>query len=294
MSDDNDLTSAVERILASVNSIVVTGAFLGMVWLAVHIVTHPDGARDVHRYFLSHFSNFVDPSIAVAVETASDGSFVYNYSVSNGPFALQSIRRIVLDSNYGAPGSPNSSWTWGLVRGFSRPYSITWTPHRDREPVTGIGRGETLTGFTIRSHALPTIVKVMAGNTMRHDIWQGYTPEITTPSGKRISRWTIGPSLTAKLDPVRTTVDRLKSDVRKAGKLGWIEDPELGIAIHGTLDLVSARLDSQEFDHAYALLDRLAEIAAGSGGAALSPEAATLIRLNVEWLRTQVRGMSSS
>jgi len=74
VSDDNEVMSAVERILASVNSIVVTGAFLGMVWLAVHIITHPDGARDVHRYLLSHFSNFVDPSIAVAVETASDGS----------------------------------------------------------------------------------------------------------------------------------------------------------------------------------------------------------------------------
>jgi len=108
----------------------------------------------------------------------------------------------------------------------------------------------------------------------------GILSDIRTPTGKRMTRWTLAPGQESA-DPEKL-IDRLISQIERAEQVGWIRDTSLTEGIYSALRGVLDARD--EGDHSYArfLLRYVLMTVDASTPAQLSSDARTLITLNVE------------
>lgn len=290
MSDNQRTTTAIERILESINSMVVTCAFLGVVWLAVHVVANPGGARDVHRFIQSHMSNLVDPEVSVTISKGSGEDFFYMYTVSNGFFAVQPIRHFAVATRSRIVPFPGQDWIQFLEIGVAAQHHMVWFPNPQRRDFAVVRRGQSRDGFVLKSRLPPAIVRAIAAHDVQYSDWNGPMPEIITPAGERIWSWTLGPmeAVWPNRVEVRDVFDRLMGDVRRSDELGWITDPASTAEILFLIELARTRLEDGDGANAVTTLRKSVTVAEAAGVGVVSRDVVSLLRGNVEWLTKNI------
>ena len=285
---DSGLT-LIERILNSVGPFASIAAFLVMVWMAVHIVTDPHGPEEVYRYYNTHLSNFVDPTVKAIVVKTGDGGFMYFYTVSNGPWGFQDIHQFSVETGpvYGEQRVPK--WSRSGVRMGIRKFGVMWRTPPGPDSRGGIGRGDTKSGFTVMSYLLPTIVEAHAGNTLHYEGWSGLMSDFSTPAGKRVVQWTLGPRNSFKRAGMYSLLGELVPALYRAAELGWIYDASLAEAIARSVSKAAAAAKKGEDEIAIARLERVLEIVEANAGVQLNEEGYALIAYNVEYVLDALR-----
>ena len=281
-------TTVVERVLDSISSIVSTIAFLGMIWIAVHVASSATGAKDVYRYVISHFSNFVDPQIEVAVEHGSDGRLVYEYTVGNGLMGFQQIRHFTIATNGGTVYGPSGVWRPFRVATLSSHYGLSWIFSPDDRSLDGISRGEAKSGFLLRSHLLPTVVRAHAGNKLDYLPHVGLLTDMTTPAGKRVTRWTVGPMNRKSPRDLNAVYSRVKADILRSVELGWIDEASTADWLATKLEWSRMEFRSGEPTGAVGPLHEILIFLNDHDRHGISNEAFAIVYHNVSWLRDRM------
>jgi hypothetical protein len=230
---------------------------------------------------------------------SSGNAFEYNYVLTNGGSAVQSVWRfeliLVQIDSLKVLKAP-ADWEHFV---FPKHNTLEWSaiPMDTIEGyIAPIGSGQTLSGFSFLSSGLPGIVAYYAegdGPTPYFDEGQATDEPIPgyddlTPYGPGVVGRTIGPVLPPSPFVPLNFLDTLTSYTAQSRSLGWIKDQATADKYSGYFASAKTSLQQNNASAARSTLQRVLQDANVDSTSNLTSEAYALIRYNTEYLLTQL------
>ena len=226
--------------------------------------------------------------------TVTNQTYNYNYSLTNGPTAQESVYVFNLRLLTNVPISNLSApLNWRKVLFTKAPQLVRWHAHVDDETdrwKDALGAGISRNGFSFSSsNSLPGILIYYSEGWapapvfeegMATDIIPGYSD--LTPYGPGVVGKTIGPITVP--NPFVPILDTLSSNTNQSRALGWIKDDATANKYLGYFTSTKTKLVQSDSVGARTVLLQVLKDVDIDSTASLSSEAYALLRFNTEYL----------
>ncbi|MBI4822856.1 MAG: hypothetical protein HY805_01310 [Nitrospirae bacterium] len=258
--------------------------------------------------------NKIEPDIRAFLNfNAELNEYRYSYEVSNYKEAVQPLYIIQIKHLMGIYNAtqPNEDWDMGEYRGGG-----LWEWAKVGGEIYGILAGETVSGFSFKSHGLPTIVNAAFFGYERNE---GTKLEFLPPYGEQdtdeiansfdrvfssleatypekfeyVSAKTIGPTAPPLDFNPLSFLDYIIGMKHEASTLGWITNKGIEMSLDAKLEAAKKKLEQGQNSTAKNILNALINEIEAQGcetyegclkGKHLTPEAYALLKYNVQYL----------
>jgi len=228
--------------------------------------------------------------------TVTNQTYNYNYSLTNGPTAQESVYVFNLRLLTNVPISNLSApLNWRKVLFTKAPQLVRWHAHVDDETdrwKDALGAGISRNGFSFSSsNSLPGILIYYSEGWapapvfeegMATDIIPGYSD--LTPYGPGVVGKTIGPITVPNPFVPINLLDTLSSNTNQSRALGWIKDDATANKYLGYFTSTKTKLVQSDSVGARTVLLQVLKDVDIDSTASLSSEAYALLRFNTEYL----------
>lgn len=242
----------------------------------------------------------VDVTIEASVEYDRERRiYRYTYLLKSLPTSQQKLRSFYLETKAAIEDwrSPDSSWytrlfTAFLLRQFNASAGITWS--QSMEGKLGLPPGTEARGFSFSSSGLPTIVRCyVAGRTETLRSSEEVPDELLEAIGSTTWRLphglTVGPgSLPEVFDQNRFSLSILEM-LKVSVAQGWIESPSEASFFRQKMSQLRDALRLGRKPDASRIVNSMLDRISREEGQAVLPEAASLLRTNLEYLKAKLQ-----